>query len=50
MVFLGEMCDFYVKVISRKTGNEEIGYWWANFYNLSFNGVQIRKASLAPYK
>jgi hypothetical protein len=21
---------------------EELGYWWTNFYNLSFNGVQIR--------
>jgi len=29
------MCDLF-------SGNEELGYWWANFYNLSFSGVQIR--------
>ena len=41
-VFWGEMCDFLVRK-SRKTGNEEeLGYWWANFYDLSLNGVQIR--------
>jgi hypothetical protein len=27
---------------SLTTGNEELGYWSANFYKLSFNGVQIR--------
>jgi hypothetical protein len=21
---------------------KKLGYWWANFYNLSFNGVQIK--------
>jgi hypothetical protein len=21
---------------------KKLGYWWANFYNLSFNGVKIR--------
>ena len=35
---------------SLTTGNEELGYWSANFYNLSFNGVQLEYGLvLTPY-
>jgi hypothetical protein len=33
------LCENPVKLEMKN--EEELGYWWANFYNLSFNGCKL---------